>query len=136
MEEPKPGLSDVLAQKRTSLAVKRTVMAADRSLMAWIRTSLSMIGFGFTIYKFMQYLRDEVAGAAIRSGGPRNLGMFLVGLGVLAIVLGVIQYASTVRTISDDEKLPIWGATFFIALVMAALGIILFLLIASRSTLL
>ena len=26
-------------------------MAADRTLMAWIRTSLSMLSFGFTIYK-------------------------------------------------------------------------------------
>ena len=32
----------------------RTIMAADRTLMAWIRTSLSMLSFGFTIYKFLQ----------------------------------------------------------------------------------
>lgn len=32
----------------------RTIMAADRTLMAWLRTSLSMLSFGFTIYKFLE----------------------------------------------------------------------------------
>ena len=36
------------------LAIDRTRLAAERSLMAWIRTALSMIAFGFTIYKFLQ----------------------------------------------------------------------------------
>ena len=45
----------ILAEERTDLAVERSVMAAERTLMAWIRTALSMIGFGFTIYKFFQY---------------------------------------------------------------------------------
>ena len=31
----------------------RTIMAADRTLMAWVRTSLSMLSFGFTIYKVL-----------------------------------------------------------------------------------
>ncbi|MEJ8824851.1 DUF202 domain-containing protein [Variovorax humicola] len=29
-------------------------MAADRSLMAWVRTGLSMISFGFTIYMVIE----------------------------------------------------------------------------------
>ena len=35
--------------------------------MAWIRTSLSMISFGFTIYKFFQYLRES--GEVVARGG-------------------------------------------------------------------
>jgi len=46
--------ANALALERTSLATDRTLMAADRSLMAWIRTALSMISFGFTIYKLLQ----------------------------------------------------------------------------------
>ena len=38
------------------LALKRTLLAHQRTLMAWIRTSASMISFGFTIYKFFEYL--------------------------------------------------------------------------------
>jgi putative membrane protein len=37
----------------------RTIMAADRTLMAWIRTSLSMLSFGFTIYKFLDAMIER-----------------------------------------------------------------------------
>ena len=38
------------------LAVQRTIQSEGRSLLAWVRTSLSLIGFGFTLFKFLQYL--------------------------------------------------------------------------------
>jgi putative membrane protein len=48
-----------LAARRTGTAFQRTRMAADRSLIAVIRTSLSLIGFGFTTFQFFQRLRDQ-----------------------------------------------------------------------------
>src|SRR4249920_1334073 len=76
----------VLAEERTDLALQRTIIAADRTLMAWIRTALSMIGFGFTIYKFFQYQSEEIAAGNIsRPQTPRNLGLTLVALGTLAL---------------------------------------------------
>ena len=51
MSEPELKLND-------RLAIDRTRLAAERSLMAWIRTALSMIAFGFTIYKFLQALHE------------------------------------------------------------------------------
>src|SRR6185295_20233331 len=36
------------------LAVERTRLAHERTLIAWVRTALSMISFGFTVYKFFQ----------------------------------------------------------------------------------
>jgi uncharacterized membrane protein YidH (DUF202 family) len=47
----------------TELARERTREAADRTLMAWIRTSLSLIGFGFGIAgSFPSNLVNFVAG--------------------------------------------------------------------------
>ena len=40
----------------TELARERDREAADRTLMAWIRTSLSLIGFGFGIAKYRDIL--------------------------------------------------------------------------------
>src|SRR5882757_6348252 len=83
----------VLAEERTDLAVQRTRMAAERSLMAWIRTALSMIGFGFSIYKFFQYLPEELAAGNIqRPQAPRNLGLTLIALGTLALVAATWQH--------------------------------------------
>ena len=52
MTEPELKLVDILA-------IDRTRMAAERSLMAWVRTALSVITFGFTFYKFMQFLHEQ-----------------------------------------------------------------------------
>ena len=43
----------------TRLALSRTILAHDRTLMAWVRTSTSMISFGFTIYKFFQFVPND-----------------------------------------------------------------------------
>ena len=52
--------SDARMDTGTRLAVDRTRLAYERTLMAWIRTAVSMITFGFTIYKFFQFeLRDR-----------------------------------------------------------------------------
>ena len=41
----------------------RTRMALERTPMAWVRTSVGLIGFGFTIVQFFQRFR-EMAGVA------------------------------------------------------------------------
>ncbi|MGB0437426.1 MAG: DUF202 domain-containing protein, partial [Mycobacterium sp.] len=42
-------MADQPLDTSTRLAVDRTRLAAERTLMAWIRTSTSLIAFGFTI---------------------------------------------------------------------------------------
>ena len=39
----------------TRLALDRTALAHERTLMAWVRTAVSLISFGFTIYKFFHF---------------------------------------------------------------------------------
>jgi putative membrane protein len=63
-------------------------MSADRTLMSVMRTSLSLISFGFTIYQFFQHLKD----ANILSGthAARNFGAALVWLGVAMTEVGIL----------------------------------------------
>ena len=44
-----------LSHERTDLGFQRTAMAHERTLMAWIRTAVSLISFGFTIYKAFDF---------------------------------------------------------------------------------
>ncbi len=70
------------------MSFQRTRLSADRTLMSVIRTSLSLIGFGFTIFQFFQKLKAS----NVLSGGsaaPRHFGMALVVVGVLMLVLGI-----------------------------------------------
>lgn len=123
---PEPKISDVLAQKRTDLAIERTAMAADRSLMAWIRTALSMIGFGFTIYKFLDALRTEGPHIAIKANSPRYLGLYLIGLGTFSMILAILQYMSTLKTIQQKAKFKTFRFPILIAILICLLGIFLF----------
>jgi putative membrane protein len=98
------------------MARMRTIMAADRTLMAWIRTTLSMISFGFTIYKFLQYLYEaENTKLDLSPRGPRNLGLTLIALGLVALVLACVQYWREVKVLDGDREpvtLPLVVAGF------------------------
>ena len=117
----------VLAEERTDLAVQRTVIAAERTLMAWIRTALSMIGFGFSIYKFFQYLPEEVAAGNIRNPqAPRNLGMSLIALGTLALTAAAWQHRNFLNEIGVSQMRRVWSISFVVAILVILIGFITF----------
>ena len=70
----------------SDLGAMRTIMAADRTLMAWVRTSLSMLSFGFTIYKFLESAvqSDQLA----RADSPQQVGLFLAGVALFVGIAG------------------------------------------------
>ena len=120
-----------LAAERTDLAIARTVMAADRSLMAWIRTALSMISFGFTIYKLLEGFREH--GAALRpSESPRSMGLFLIGLGTFSMLMGTVEYAYRIKDLRELEKTRYLRPSLIMAIIMSLTGLVLFLGIAVR----
>jgi putative membrane protein len=120
-----------MSRDRTDLSARRTMMGADRSLMAWIRTSLAMISFGFTVYKLLQGI--EQSGMALPGGSsPRNLGLFLTGLGTVAMVMGTIDYFHTIRTLRLYGEFSVWRPSFVFALIMSATGLVLFVTIIER----
>ncbi len=65
-------------------------MGADRTLMAVIRTSLSLISFGFTIFKLAQNL-VEAKLIKLSSSVP-HYGIGLVLFGILMLATGIIYH--------------------------------------------
>ncbi|HEX5109808.1 MAG TPA: DUF202 domain-containing protein [Vicinamibacterales bacterium] len=125
-----------LADRRTALALKRTLLALDRTLMAWVRTGTSLISFGFTIYKFFQYLRED---QAARDAGhlldPRDVALILIALGIGALVLATIQYQRQTRDLLREY--PGYGPfprsiAAGVAGIMSALGLLGFVLVMLR----
>ena len=112
------------------LGEMRTIMAADRTLMAWIRTSLSMLSFGFTIYKFLDAMaeHDQLA----RSNSPQQVGLFLAGMGTAAMVLGTFSYWTTLRDLERVEEFRFGRPVLIVALIMSIAGVALFVSIATR----
>jgi hypothetical protein len=69
----------------TKLAIDRTRLAHERTLMAWVRTATSLISFGFTVYKFFQYLQESQGVAVKGAIGPREFAALMIGIGITAL---------------------------------------------------
>ena len=80
----------------TALAVERTRLAHERTLMAWVRTAVSLISFGFTIYKFFQFdlEKQQVQGLV----GPRGFGMMMISIGLGALLLSAIEHRRNLQS--------------------------------------
>jgi putative membrane protein len=124
----------VLAEERTDLALHRTIIASERTLMAWIRTALSMIGFGFTIYKFFQYLPAELAAGNVRRPqAPRNLALTLIALGTLALMAATLQHRLSLNELGASKKRHVWSISFVVAIFVILIGVLAFYGVLLRS---
>jgi putative membrane protein len=123
VETPAKERGTVLAEERTDLALERTIIASERTLMAWIRTALSMIGFGFTIYKFFQYQADEIAA---RPQAPRNLGLTLIALGTVALTAAAWQHRVFLNRLGARQSKHVWSVSFGVAMAVILIGVVTF----------
>jgi putative membrane protein len=113
----------------TFMAVERTVMGADRSLMAWLRTGLSLISFGFTIYKFLEYQRAQLVAVGKEFPGPSSpklTGLILIGMGVFCLVVGIIEYLSIVTGYRKKYNITRPPYSLYISGIIALIGVLLF----------
>jgi len=83
--------TDATVPSSSELALERTRLANERTLMAWIRTSVSLISFGFSIYKFFDFFRG---GQPLPSGiiGPRRFAIAMIGIGLFALAAATAQH--------------------------------------------
>jgi putative membrane protein len=114
----------------SDLGALRTVLSADRTLMSWIRTALSMLSFGFTIYKFLEAIAQQTPLAHPRS--PQQVGLFLAALGTGSMVVGTFSYWVTLRDLQKTERFRLGRPILLIALVISLAGVTLFVTMASR----
>jgi uncharacterized membrane protein YidH (DUF202 family) len=108
------------------LARERSREAAERTLMAWIRTALALIGFGFTIAKFHDYLAqselkltiDPIHSALVFGGS-------FIAIGVIGLLAAIVQHWRILRRLESDvfiytqpRRLPM-----FVAIVIVLIGL-------------
>lgn len=121
MQVPQPSGQ---SNSNTELAKKRNRAAAERTLMAWIRTSLSLISFGFGIDQVVAALNSAVNfDNQIRLS--RFLGLSFIALGTLAMLAAAVQHRQELRHIQKEHytyvpersiSLIVAGALFIIGL--------------------
>lgn len=97
----------------------RTALALDRTLLAWIRTALTLIGFGFTLAKFVHELIEKGDLHVAHPGYPRQIGFALMGLGIATLIGGSFEY------INMGRKLQVRGSVRSVSIILALSLIIL-----------
>lgn len=125
---------EAIAKKHTDWAVFNTRFASERTLMAALRTALSLIGFGFTIYKFFESARQTLGDSGpIRANGPRRLGLTLVSLGVFVLVAFAWQHWLFLRELKRETDLHFpWSVSLTASVILALTGLVVFATILVR----
>jgi putative membrane protein len=109
------------------LALDRTLLAHERTLLAWIRTATSLITFGFTLYKFFQYLREQGhLRAAEHPLGARTVGLIMIGIGVFVLVAAAWQHRLQLKQLAPPGEKPPFSLALVVATLIAALGVLAF----------
>lgn len=115
------------------LAKERTRAAADRTLMAWIRTSLSLIGFGFSIPTIVKTLETTRAGEYIKPHHFTNaVGLSFIGVGVFAMASSLAEHRRMLRriqrghfTYEDSKHAEITGIALLLIGLVSFVGILI-----------
>ena len=114
-------------------------MSIERTAMSWVRTSLALIGFGFTIYQVLRSMNET---APFRGDAPRNLGLALIALGVLALLFALLSYWGAVRYMWSSEFRTVAGfdessrRTFVpvVIIILVFIGLFAFVAVWLRAT--
>ena len=101
---------DVHSTATDHFAWLRTRLAVERTLMAYLRTSVSLIGFGFGIVQFFDRL-EQMPGAnpARFPEAARDLGLALIFCGVMAAIISVYEYRWMIRYLWSETFVSIAG---------------------------
>jgi putative membrane protein len=120
----------------------RTQLGLERTLMAAVRTAVSLIGFGFTVAQFFQRLRGSVLTDAGRMGpdAPRNLGLVLIGAGVVSLAIFTWQYHSAhaylrgepYKSIAGIAEEPMHSSTYLTSFAVMLIGVAAFVAVFAR----
>lgn len=135
-------LFDVQPSVSNHFAWMRTMLGLQRTLMAAVRTAVSLIGFGFTVAQFFEKIRgkapEDLGDVGINV--PRDLGLILIGAGVVSLSIFLWQYHSAVtymrsgdfEAISAKADRSLHRPTYIVAYAVILIGMAAFLSVFLR----
>jgi putative membrane protein len=117
----------------------RMILQLEISLLAWLRTSLSLMGFGFVIARFGLFLREIAQANQLtvhRYPWLTQVNSFtgtgLIVLGIAVLLVAVWSHQRTMERLHRGELVfpSRWSLSVIASLTLAALGMALALYLA------
>ena len=113
-------------------------LANERTFLAWIRTSISVVVFGFVVAKFGITLRELLSvqnRSAQESGMSLAIGLAFMLFGVFLSLAALLRYRNTRRRLEGGGFKPAGGIITVLGIVTALFGAVLgvYLLYTSRA---
>ena len=100
--------------------------------MAWVRTATSLISFGFTIYKFFQYLQEKNTAPHERLIGPREYALLMISIGIVALFFATIQHRRDMKALRATHPEVPYSLVTVLAGLMSLLGVLALLAVIFR----
>ncbi|HEY4878417.1 MAG TPA: DUF202 domain-containing protein [Candidatus Acidoferrales bacterium] len=114
-------------------------LSNERTFLAWVRTSISVIVFGFVVAKFGVTLRQFFRFENLEpreTGYSLILGVSFMVVGILLAILAIWRYQSTRLQIEQDKFRPANTTIYIVGVVTGILGAMLvFYLLATTGSL-
>ena len=106
------GRFEVRATATDHFAWLRTRLAVERTMMAYLRTSVSLIGFGFAIVQFL-HNTQAIGGAGTPRfpEAPLYLGLALILCGIAIAIIALLEFRRTVSYLWSGGYAAIAGMT-------------------------
>lgn len=118
--------SENIKPDSNQLASERTFLAYERTLMAWTRTSVSLISFGFTLFKFFQYLVEkDPEKHADNILGPRAIGVLMIGIGTFMLLLSSITHRKQIIKLRKGYPETPFSQSLVLAILISILGLLM-----------
>ena len=100
--------------------------------LVFVLLGLSLITFGFAVYKFFQFeLKDAPPPNMLI--GPRGFGLVLIVIGLLSVVLGMVEQARDLTSLRRQYVGMPKSLSGLIGIVVAALGLFALVVVVVRA---
>jgi putative membrane protein len=112
----------------------RTRLAVERTMMAYVRTSVSLIAFGFTIFQFIQRVQEVRADELRFPYAAWWLGLALILAGVAASIVSLWEYRRQINylwsgiyaAVAGEQQEPGFTSLYVFTMVLIFIGLFAF----------